>query len=82
MKLKAYFDTSCYLKKVLSYRQKFRNAADDLISKIVGLHNKRIEERRLYELAVKGVLARRDGEGRVLLRGLHKKKKIVRLFFH
>lgn len=60
------------------YRQKFQNAADDLITKIVGLHNKRVNERRMYTDAVNGVLARRDGEGRALLRGLHKKKKIVR----
>ncbi|KAG0556822.1 hypothetical protein M758_11G079000 [Ceratodon purpureus] len=60
-----------------AYRQKFRNAADDLIAKIVAIHNKRCEERRLYELAVKGVLARRDGEGRALLYDLHKKKKKV-----
>nr|PNR30358.1 hypothetical protein PHYPA_026674 [Physcomitrium patens] len=59
------------------YRQKFRTAADDLIAKVVGLHEKRCEERRLYELAVQGVLARRDGEGRELLRSLHKKKKKV-----
>ncbi|XP_024361229.1 dynein regulatory complex subunit 3 isoform X3 [Physcomitrium patens] len=60
-----------------AYRQKFRTAADDLIAKVVGLHEKRCEERRLYELAVQGVLARRDGEGRELLRSLHKKKKKV-----
>lgn len=66
------------LTKWYSYRQKFQNAADDLIAKIVAIHDKRCEERRLYELAVTGVLARRDGEGRELLRGLHKIKKKVR----
>ncbi len=51
--------------------------AEEVKSAIVALHNTREQEKMLHKLAMEGVLKRRDNEGRVLCRTLHKKKKQV-----
>jgi hypothetical protein len=62
------------------YRDRFLIVADEVKGLVVELHNKREEERRLHQIAVSGVLTRRDGQGRALIRALHKKKKKVSHF--
>lgn len=50
---------------------------EEVKSAIMAIHNTREQEKMLHKLAVEGVLKRRDNEGRVLCRILHKKKKQV-----
>jgi tRNA splicing ligase len=66
-----------FLKKKRRYKERFLIVAEEVKSAIVALHNTREQEKMLHKLAVEGVLKRRDNEGRVLCRTLHKKKKKV-----
>lgn len=59
------------------YKERFLIVAEEVKSAIVAIHNTREQEKMLHKSAVETVLKRRDNEGRVLCRTLHKKKKQV-----
>ncbi|CAK9215025.1 unnamed protein product [Sphagnum troendelagicum] len=65
------------IEALAEYKERFLIVAEEVKSAIVAIHNTREQEKMLHKLAVEGVLKRRDNEGRVLCRVLHKKKKQI-----